>query len=236
MKIKTLITTAALALTMVTATVAVAANRNQNPGVLPPQSNPNGMSYGNWGAEWWKWAYSFPVDANPITDPTGAIGTLRQSGPVWFLAGNFGGTVERTITIPAGKAIFFPLYNIWNDYPCPDPNFQPAPGQSLYDFLRIGAAGYIDPNVVMAAEVDSVPLLNLFDYRGVSGPDVTPFTADPSWVALDPCVTGGPQVAVADGYWIMLKPLKPGQHTIHFTAEAWGGTFVLDVTYYITVQ
>ena len=220
------------------ATSTVQAGRNVNPGVLPPQSHAYGMSCGNWGAEWWKWVYSFPADQNPVTDPTGEIGTLSQSGPVWFLAGTFGQTVQRTITIPAGKAIFFPLYNIWNDYPCPDPGFQPAPGQSLYDFLRIGAAGYIDPNVIMAAEVDGVPLLNLSAYRAVSGPDVTVFTGDPSWASMnmDPCVTGTPQVAVADGYWIMLAPLKPGQHTIHFSAEAWAGTFNLDVTYYITVQ
>ena len=34
-----------------------------------------------------------------------------QSGPVWFLAGTFGGKAERTCTIPSGKAILFPPIN-----------------------------------------------------------------------------------------------------------------------------
>jgi isopentenyl phosphate kinase len=31
---------------------------------------------------------------------------------------------------------------------------------------------------------------------------------------LDPCITGSPQQAVVDGFFMMLKPLEPGQHTI----------------------
>ena len=29
-------------------------------------------------------------------------------------------------------------------WPCPDPNFQPAPGQTLEEFLQEGAAAFID--------------------------------------------------------------------------------------------
>ena len=41
---------------------------------------------------------------SPIGDPTGALGGRNQHGPVWFLDGTFGGSVERTVTIPAGAA------------------------------------------------------------------------------------------------------------------------------------
>ena len=35
--------------------------------------------------------------------------------------------------------------------------------------------------------------------------------------------------------WIMLAPLPPGEHTIHFTAQgSWG--FNLDVTYRVTIK
>lgn len=213
--------------------VALAGGGNQgNSGVLPPQSNPYGKGYGAWGAEWWKWVYSIPAAKNPIQDTTGEFGGLNQSGPVWFLAGTFGATAERTLTIPSGKGIFFPTFNYFNDYPCPDSAFQPAPGQTLEAFLAAGAAAYIDQATALAVQVDGVELKNLFKYRAAS--HLVTFTADPSWVTLDPCVTGGPQSGVSDGYWVMLAPLSKGEHTIHISAAA-GPGFNLDVTYHLTV-
>ena len=202
--------------------------------VFPPRSRPYGKTYGTWGAEWWKWALSIPAAQNPITDPTGEFGSLNQSGPVWFLAGTYGTTAERTITIPQGKGIFFPIFNYFNDYPCPDPLFHPAPGQSLEDFLAEGAAAFVDNATTLAVQVDGLELQDPFNYRAASR--LTTFIADPSQVALDPCITPGqPQVGVSDGYWVMLHPLPKGEHTIHIlsTVDAWG--FRLDVTYHVTV-
>ena len=124
--------------------LAMAANLalagNTNPKVLPPNSAPYGKTYGEWGAAWWQWAVSFPYEVNPVyNDPTGAFAGLGQSGPVWFLAGTSDATAVRTCAVPPGKALFFPIINIMNDYPCPDPSFQPAPGQTLEEFLTQGA-------------------------------------------------------------------------------------------------
>ncbi len=60
---------------------------------------------------WWQWALSIPAAINPITDATGEFAAVGQSGPVWYLAGNFGGTTVRTVTVPADKALFFPILN-----------------------------------------------------------------------------------------------------------------------------
>src|SRR5262249_25393145 len=50
------------------------------------------------------------IDTNPANDETGAFAATNQKGPVWFLAGTFGdGQAHRTVTIPAGKNIFFPI-------------------------------------------------------------------------------------------------------------------------------
>jgi hypothetical protein len=180
-------------------------DKDNDPHIFPIQSHPYGKSYGAWGAEWWKWVYSIPADKNPIQDMTGEFGSLNQSGPVWFLAGSFGTTVERTLSIPSGKGIFFPIFNIFNDYPCPDSTFQPAPGQTLEEFLAAGAAAYIDVATALAVQVDGVEMKHPFNYRAAS--HLVTFTADPSWVTLDPCVTGTPQYGVSDGYWGMLAPL-----------------------------
>jgi hypothetical protein len=226
---------AAMAL-LLAATTVLAAGRNPNPAVLPPGSAPHGRTYGYWAAAWWTWALQFPLEQNPITDPTGAYGSAGQKGPVWFLAGTFDGPAERSIKVPAGKRIFFPLFNVFNDYSCPVPDNQPAPGQTLEEFLTEGAEAISDMATELFAEVDGVPIQNLWDYRAHS--DMEMFTKHPSLLAFDPCLMDGPQPAVAAGYWLMLAPLTRGQHTIRFGSTACFADFEsgVDVTYYVTVD
>ena len=68
-------------------------------------------------------------------------------------------------------------------------------------------------------------------YRATSS--LFTFTADPALAAfLDPCITGSPQPGVAVGYWLLLPPLTPGKHTLHFGAPSLGQ----DITYILTVR
>ena len=69
------------------------------------------MRYAEWTARWWQWVLSLPVENNPANDTTGKNCAINQNGPVWFLAGTVGGVVERNCTIPAEKAILFPILN-----------------------------------------------------------------------------------------------------------------------------
>jgi hypothetical protein len=47
----------------------------------------------------------------------------------------------------------------------------------------------------------------------------------------------GPSCDTADdGYYLMLAPLSPGSHTVHFGGEAPALNFTIDVTYHITVN
>jgi hypothetical protein len=41
----------------------------------------------------------------------------------------------------------------------------------------------------------------------------------PDW---DPCITGSVQYGVSVGYWLLLPPLTPGQHTLQFGAPSAG--------------
>src|SRR5512143_733910 len=74
-------------------------------------------------AIWWQWAFSQPAvdvggtNSNPVLDSTGAYAAAGQEdgiGPAdrfFFLAGTFGGDAVRTVTVPAGKTLFFPINN-----------------------------------------------------------------------------------------------------------------------------
>jgi hypothetical protein len=85
---------------------------NPNPGVIPPQAHPYGLSYGEWGARWWRWAYAFAVAYFPSSQAGEVDCFLGQSGSVWFLGGSTGEKpFTRSCTIPTGTALFFPIVN-----------------------------------------------------------------------------------------------------------------------------
>jgi hypothetical protein len=206
---------------------------NPNPGVLPPQSKAFGASYGDWGARWWQWALSFDFADVPFLNTGGPVDlSAGQSGHVWFLAGaNLGLTSPRTGVIPAGTALFFPLANYLNDYPCPeDFNFEPDPGESLEHFLQRTGNDAMPHLTDLFAEIDGVALTDLASYRITSS--LFKFTADPAFVVFDPCITGTEQDGVTVGYYLLLAPLPPGQHTLHFGSPSSGQ----NITYQITVK
>lgn len=205
-----------------------------------PISTWYGASYEEWTQRWWQWLYSIPLGVNPWKDTTGAQCGINQNGSVWFIGGSLGSTFSVSCTIPKGKAILAPIIDVNNDYPCPVPNFEPATGQSLKDFLTTGGNGfwgatqYIEGAAVPVhtAELDGKPLhelritSRLFSFTGAANL-ATPTT--------DPCVTGSPQVGVSDGYFLFIEPLSVGHHTLHIHSESsgWGisdGTYNLNIT------
>src|SRR5215475_5430424 len=109
---------------------------------------------------WWKWALETPASENPLTDTTGQFAGVNQSGRVWFLAGNPGGTTVRTITVPAGKALFFPIVNFFDAE-----NAIIAGGVKLFPLVPkpVQVAQTFVSNVIVTAtglscEVDGTPL------------------------------------------------------------------------------
>lgn len=203
---------------------AVQADRNPNPKVIPSQARPYGKTYGQWGAQWWVWASTIlPLEQNPIVDPTGEFCTAGQSGPVFFLAGTFGDPATRTCTVPAGKALFFPIVNAM----CWAPEDVEAFGS-----LKACTDFYMSHVTVLEAEVNGIALADLPRYRAAS-PDFT--LPAPNIFGLD-----GPRTSRSDGFWLMLAPLSAGGHQVHFRGvldfPEWEFTFEVDATYHLTVE
>lgn len=198
-----------------------AAFADDQPGIIPIQSHPYGQTYGQWAVRWWQWALSIPASSNPVADTSGEFAGVGQSGPVWFLAGTFGNSVERTVTIPAGKGIFLPIHNwifgaIAGD--C-DPSNPGVPCD--VPTLQAAAAAATESVQSLDVFIDGQPVPNVRDYRAASpgGFDVT--LPEDAVLGL-PTGTFGPHVA--DGYWLMLEPLPPGSHTValHVTNPVFG--------------
>ena len=205
------------------------------PAIWPVKSTPYGKSYEQWASAWWQWAFSLPPAVNPLLDETGDQCMVGQQGPVWNLAGVPGtGEVSRQCDVPCDRALLFPFFNAFNINVFPPPY---ASDQELQQAL----VGFIDQVVSsVAAELDGVPLPgsamrrirpHFFSYTLPEENLLLPF------FGLD-VPAGVYSPAVGDGYYMMLSPLAPGPHTLHFTANGdfGGGPQVIqDVTYELNV-
>lgn len=225
-----------------------------NAGVVPPQSVYQGMTYGEWAAAWWQWAFALPLDSHhPLNDLTGANATAGQLGKVWFLGGLWwvsGGTpppvgpVNREITVPAGTSLFFPIANGEN-------TFSEQPGvKNIVELWATNDWFYDWHDENMYATIDGRPLHKLTSYLANSPLFKVwlPFenNAFQMW-GVTP--TPGKGVAIeqngagenfytlspsaARGYFLMVEPLSVGTHRITFGVKNVG--WAMDIIYNITV-
>jgi hypothetical protein len=182
------------------------------PAVVGPKDLYAGMTYGDWSAVWWQYAIQTPYATifSDDTSPTFDCSSGQTSAPVFFLVG--GGshytTAIRTCTVPHGKAIFFPIIN----GECSTLEQAPWHGENEYA-LRTCASKFGKATIVdsLKVTVDGAPLQHLQN-TSVQSPVYT-FTSADTFSILGLVGTGS---SVSDGYWVLLNPLSPGKHTIHF--------------------
>jgi hypothetical protein len=115
-------------------------NDDDGPGfdIVPRRAVVAGKTTLGWIPEWWRYVMSQPADVNPLLNPSVDC-SIGQSGPVFMLPTILGPGFTRSCTIPAHTPVLWTFQSLLNDYPCPDPTFQPAPGQTLEEFLAQGA-------------------------------------------------------------------------------------------------
>ena len=190
---------------------------------------------------WTQWAYSKPVGVSPLIgsyeggpkcDGTPVSPT---QGKQWFLAGTSDGSeVVRTCTMPVGTHLFFPVVSVVG-FPFPNaPDETPETERAL-------AIAYIDevlaaPDFSMLVTVDGkmVKSNRIVRAGNISGPFFTLTLPEENVVG----VLAGEYEATANGLWVTLPPLPPGEHTIHFEMSATTTTFgrvTQDNTYNLTV-
>jgi hypothetical protein len=187
-------------------------------------------------AIWWQWIYSIPVSKNPGFDATGQFARNGQPGDeVMFLAGSFvSGPFTRTITVPRGTALFFPVAVAEWD------NIGLAPKDQLtIPELRAVATEVLDESTDLHAALDGQPLSMMrltspvFSYHLPKKGNIYQY--------FDQDVTGTIAPAVSDGYWVYIPSLRKGNHTLTFGSTVPGNgmgqpDFVIDLTYHITVR
>jgi hypothetical protein len=211
--------------------VAAPSSQDNNPGIAPIQSHPDGKTYSQWAVAWWQWAAQTPDSTNPLRDKGDC--SVGQKGHVWFLGGTLSGdtreAVVRYCTVPTGTKLFFPIINTFY-------------GAFLNDtdrtekYVREQVAFIKNENLsLIEVQLDGVPVKNpsqyleespLFDVQ-LPTDNIYGLTAnDAPQLLLSP--------SVDRGYYLFLQPLPPGKHTITWKAKL--GTIKQDITYYIEVK
>jgi hypothetical protein len=175
-------------------------------GVLPPHSTLIDKKLGDWGGEWWKWAFSFDKSISPISDTTGNLCRLGQdqNNDVWFLAGSYSTKpIVRECIIPEGKALFFPVINFIYYSPknktstCAEvTNLVKKRTQIPFNlFVRINDEELKDPYL------HREPSSTCFDpFEGKNS------KTKHSWA----------YPAASNGYWVAIEPLPVGTHVLQF--------------------
>jgi hypothetical protein len=201
---------AAVALTLVVAQQASAEVQ-----IVPPGNDLAGQSQLFWAQAWWQWALGVPAPNNPQTDTTGEDGGVNNNGPVFFLAGNFGGVSTRTITVPRGKPVFFSVLSAFYGAINQSGNFDPSPCSSLNLTCALQQVTPLQDNATnMGVQIDGIALDNteITDHRLTSTSFFTLALPDDNVFGVpDPCCADLP-IWVQDGFWIALDDLSVGTH------------------------
>jgi hypothetical protein len=214
--------------------------RPHAPIIVPPL----GKLYDNLSVSWWQYVLAQPAATNPLADETGAGCATGQSGPIFFLVGanGTGAPTRDQCSVRAGKLLFFPLVNGFDVHVVPD-GLDTA--DLVWDDFLNTLAFRVDS---LHATVDGVAIRHLdpatSPFRACAAPVAgcaRPFSLRLPDANLFGIPAGTYAPAVADGFYLLLAPLKPGVHTISFGGTGNFGVqrpspFSQDITYRLTVR
>jgi hypothetical protein len=214
----------ALVAVLLLGTVYIASARgNRNPGVLPPNSRVQGMTYGEWSVEWWQYVFSLPMDQNPLVGATGTECAFELNGNVAVVVVDPLSPEPIECEVPAGTTLFLDILSA----ECSTLEAPPFYGGNEEE-LRACAQAFILHD--LEATIDGVAIQNIEAYIHTSPLFEFTLPAD-NILEVEAGLTAQ---SVSYGAHLMLAPLTPGEHTIQFHASH-PDDFTVDTSYHITV-
>jgi hypothetical protein len=166
--------------------------------VAPPGSDPLGVSYSDWGDQWWEWIATAPAAENPMF--TGICPT-DQTGEVFFLPQVLGGMVsESACEVGAEQWILAsPGGVLWT-------NDDGETVEEMQPLVEGEKGGFSNLSVT----IDGTEVPDIDSYWAVGSGIHLAFGED-NVFGYDP---GTERDAVGGGWFVMIPPLEPGSHTI----------------------
>jgi hypothetical protein len=196
--------------------------------ILGPEESFGGATLGEWTAREWQWSVSFPPEINPSVNVSGPGCGYGQSGPVFFLPGNFTpDPTDMTCVVPQGMAIFVPL----GGSECSTVEAPPYFGRDEQELTACATATNETPIADITVSINGQDIPNLASYRSVS-PVFTLTFADDNLFG----VPAGVALSVADSYAFLIAPPAPGTYELVIASDVDqdGEPFV--GTYHLTVE
>jgi hypothetical protein len=184
----------------------------------------NGKNYSEWSGQWWTLLQNFTSDNVPSGDTTGEKCSKNQTDPnMFFLFGSNGNSlkaIERECNIPPSKAIFVPvLASECSDSEDKSLDTLQKRRDCVYDGTKDG---------IVEFKLNGMQLTNLTNYYSEIPINVS-LPAGNIW-GVDP----GLAMEYTGGYYVILKPLPVGQHTIELKGTD-PGVFTNSVNYKINI-
>jgi hypothetical protein len=211
----------------------IPAEARQHSPVFPPQANPYGKTYGEWAAAYFETEFSNVWD--PDACSSGRIGNVE------VLQATLGGSDEWECEVRAGTAFLFPVITAFFLCPTDCGPGGAAPNGTVQELRDAAASAIDDVEITMECDIDGVSVQDLTAYRSQSPVFDGQIVAGCLFNAVAPeAFPVGPYgPAVTDGYFLIVRPLSPGEHTIHFHAIVGPITeplFETESTHHITVS
>jgi hypothetical protein len=180
---------------------------NYQPIVVGVNESIAGKSLDQYANTWWQWTQTMSDRSSPVRNSTGEFCGVNQKGNVWFLAGGYGTSkIKRHCIIPYGKHIFFPIINMayW-----PEQNVS-----KTCDEVKQEAALNNGELYFVYAELDAQSIPNVRNNR-IKSKECFDLHA----LLAKTQATEKVYPSATDGYWLMLRPLAKGVHTLKFNAQ-----------------
>jgi hypothetical protein len=204
--------------------------------IFPPGSKPFGLSYEEHAINYWKWQASLPIDRSPYKDNAECgTGQTGLNSSVFYLSGGGGGFHERTCNVPVGKAVLIPLIHInLSDKEVPNTSMEEIDKLVKFDhdhvttlYLEINGKKIIDEKydlgIILATDSKAAEYRTHTKIFDIVFPENAIFG-----------VSSGPAKAIADGFYIITKPLEKGTYDVIFKGSIFcrGDTSSIDYELY----
>jgi len=213
--------------------------------VFHKDEQPFGKPYEDWVQDWWRWNAAIPGDPETTFAGVKENGCLiNKEGPVVMLMDPaIGGKHHQKCEISSDQGILIPAWGAVcsralteNANKSFEELSECAKG---YDLGKVTVNAWVDNKPIAQVKAEDLKTTNLINATELSTKGFNITTPENSNLAVD---YPGTHLGAAHGWYIFIKPLPVGEHTVRYvndvreTTLGAGNTNNADITYSFTVR